>query len=239
MRHGIYYVTAIAVLLFSSCIDFGKRVEGNGKIVTENRHASRLSKIKLQGHLEVIVEQGAESVKVETDENLLPYIITENEGDWLKIKTKDHINFSTSQPIKVYVSSPEIRSLSIDGSGDITGKSVFTSSEKMSFEISGSGDIEFSVHAPYVDADISGSGNLHLAGETKEVAVDVAGSGNYNGGDLKAETARVNVAGSGNAFVFADINLKASVAGSGGIKYRGNATIEKDIAGSGSVMKAE
>ncbi|MEJ7679455.1 MAG: DUF2807 domain-containing protein [Segetibacter sp.] len=62
----------------------------------------------------------------------------------------------------------------------------------------------------------------------------VTGSGNYDSPNLKAENANVKILGSGDASLFAEVNLEASIAGSGDIKYRGNAAVKKDVAGSGS-----
>ena len=58
----------------------------------------------------------------------------------------------------------------------------------------------------------------------ERLEVHIAGSGNYRGGDLKAENASVDIAGSGDASYLPITTLKASVAGSGNVTYRGNPT---------------
>jgi hypothetical protein len=238
MKNGMY-AAFVATMLFGSCISMGERIKGSGHIKTENRQISEAKKIKVSGDMDVYIEQGPVSVKVEGDDNVLQYVETTMEDNWLKIRTRDNMNISTNEPIKVYVTTPEITDLNVSGSGNIKSNPKFSTDNNTSFSISGSGDITVAINAPKVETHISGSGNLHISGETKDVEIHISGSGNYDGGNLKAENADVSIAGSGDANLFADNRLKASVAGSGNIKYRGNATVDSHIVGSGSVAKSQ
>ncbi|MDQ6813057.1 MAG: DUF2807 domain-containing protein [Bacteroidota bacterium] len=238
MKIGLFYLAMLALLL-SSCVDMGERIKGNGNIKSENRTVGKAEKIKVAGDMDVYIDQGPTSVKVEGDENILRYIETLSNDEWFEIRTKDNVNISTEKPVKVYVTTPNITDLKITGSGNITCNQKFSTDNNTSFNITGSGDIITAINAPKVEAHISGSGNLHISGETKNVEIHISGSGNYDGPDLKAENADVSIAGSGDAELFADNKLKASVAGSGNVKYKGNATVDSHIAGSGSVTKAQ
>ena len=72
-----------------------KRIKGNGTMGKEDRHITHAEKIKLAGSYDVEITQGPESsVKVEADENLLPYIITAQEEGYLVIKSREHINWN-------------------------------------------------------------------------------------------------------------------------------------------------
>lgn len=233
------FLTALVTVLLNSCINMGERVKGSGNTKSENRTVSKAERIKVMGDMDVYIDQGPTSLKVEGDDNVLPYIETVADGDWLEIRTKDDVNFNTSKPIKVYVTTPNITDLKVTGSGNIVCNQKFSTDNNSSFDITGSGDITTAISAPKVEAHISGSGNLHISGETKNVEIHVSGSGNYDGADLKAENANVSIAGSGDANLFADNKLKVSVAGSGNVKYKGNAIVESHIAGSGSVTKTQ
>lgn len=233
--HLVYVV--FAAFFFAACDMGGESVGGNGDLKSENRNIRDVTKIKVSGNMDVFVETGAPSVKVEADENLMRYIDTEADNDWLEIRTRDNTNISSPNPIKVYVTVRNISDLTVTGSGNITCDKKFSSSNKMSFSVTGSGKIIADINAPAVDATITGSGNLFITGETRNADIQIMGSGNYNSPDLKAENASVNIAGSGDANLFADVKLKATIAGSGDVKYKGNAVVESHIAGSGSVMK--
>jgi hypothetical protein len=235
MRKSIFII-CLAAIVFMSCDFRGKTVNGNGNHASETRNVGNLTKIKLVGAMDVFVAPGAPSVKVEGDENILQYIETRKDGDWLEIKTRDHFNIHSSTPIKVFVTAPSINAFKVTGSGNLTGDDKFSSNTDMSFSITGSGNITANINAPAVSAGITGSGNMYIKGETRSVDIQVTGSGNYDSPDLKAENASVKILGSGDASLFADGNLNASIAGSGDVKYRGNAKVVKHIAGSGSII---
>ena len=46
------------------------------------------------------------SVEVEVDDNLLPFIKTESDGETLRIETTE--NFSTRSPIRLRISAPDV-----------------------------------------------------------------------------------------------------------------------------------
>ncbi len=231
--------TLCAILFFSCNISVNsRRINGNGKITSDVRNVSSATKIKLMGDMDVIINTGTTGVKIETDENVIPYIITQMEDDWLEIKTENNLNINTKNPVRVYITTPHITDLQVTGSGNASSESKFNADNKIGFSITGSGNITFNVDAPRIDANITGSGTLHVSGETRDVSVNVAGSGNYEGRELKAENAKVTIAGSGDANLFADQNLQVKIMGSGSVKYRGNAAVDKKIMGSGSVVKS-
>lgn len=230
------YSIAILVVVVSvmGCLFSGEGIEGNGELAKEDRKLGKVSKLKVYS-MDVVIDSGASAVKVEADENLLPYIETKRDGDYLVVKFRNNISVSTENPVKIYITTPELNAVDIAGSGNVSSEDKFWSRNGMRFNISGDGDISLNVNAPSVKASISGSGNLHLSGETQNVDVDISGSGNYRGKDLKAENADLKIMGSGDAETFADVRLKASIMGSGSIRYQGNANVDKSIKGSGSV----
>jgi hypothetical protein len=239
MKPLLVVFIAFTLLGACRCNFMGKRVNGNGNLESETRVINRATKIKVLGHMEVILDSGSTSVRVEADENLLKYIVTKVDDGWLEIRMKSNINYTTSNSIKVYVTTPTITHIKMAGSGKVFSEKKFWSKESINFDIAGSGDINIDVNTPKVDADIAGSGNLDIMGETRDVDISIAGSGNYNGIELKAENANIKIAGSGDAMVFADVRMNAKIMGSGNVRYRGNATIDKKIMGSGSIKMAE
>ncbi len=239
MKKSLLCVLCIITIFYISCGFNGETVNGNGNRKSETRYPGNATKINLIGGMDVFVDEGAPAVKVEGDENILQFIETAVNNDWLEIKTRDQINIHSSNPVKVYITTPDISALKVNGSGNITCNNKFASRNNTSFSITGSGNITANVNSPAVNASITGSGNMYLKGETRNVDIHITGSGNYNSPDLKAENAFVKISGSGDANLFADVGLKASISGSGDIKYRGKAAVNKSIAGSGSVVKAQ
>jgi hypothetical protein len=240
MKNLFKLSAAIYIVLFFSCnISVGgRRINGNGKIASDVRNLSSASKIKLTGDMDVIVSPGATSVKVETDENIIPYILTEMDGGWLEIKTENNLNINSNNPVRVYISTPRISDVKVTGSGNVSTQSRFDADNRIGFGVTGSGNVTFDVNAPAVDANITGSGSLRISGETRDLNINLAGSGNYEGPQLKSENAKVSIAGSGGADLFVEENLEVKIMGSGSVRYGGNARVNKKIMGSGSVEKS-
>ena len=237
----ILCLLALIVITGTSCNWMGfRRIKGNGVLGTETRNISRAQNIKLAGSYDVEITQGpVTSVKVEADENIIPYIITREEDGYLVIKSRNNYSFSSEHDIKIYITTDKLEKLHLAGSGNIIGKNKFTGGSKLELKIAGSGDIKMEANTPDIEADIAGSGSITLAGETKDERIKISGVGDFNGDQLKAENANVKIAGSGNVKVFAEMNLDISIAGVGSVYYKGAANVKQHIAGSGEVKKIE
>ncbi len=237
----ILCLLALLAITCSSCNWMAfRRIRGNGIISTENRNITRAENIKLAGSYDVEITQGpVTSVKVVADENIIPYILTQQEGGYLVIKSRNHYSFSTEHAIKIYITTSKLEKLHLAGSGNIIGKNKFTGGNKLELKIAGSGDIKMEANTPDIEADIAGSGSITLSGETKDERIKISGVGDFIGDQLKAENATVKIAGSGNVKVFAEMNLDISIAGVGSVYYKGSANVKQHIAGSGEVKKIE
>jgi hypothetical protein len=235
-----YFLALIAFLGLASCRFFGKRVHGNGVIKTEERPVSSFSQVDAAGDIQLLVIQGdLKPVRLEGDENILSYIEVIQEGDRITIKTKEHVNLVPSNDLKVYVTSPTYKSIEVSGSSDIIGQTKITSTEELSLEASGAGDIKMEVDAPKITAGISGSGSVNLRGQAKDLEMNLTGAGHGYCYDLLTENTTVDISGAGSAQVYASVKLKADISGAGNISYKGNAAVSQQISGAGSVNKAD
>lgn len=240
MKHIILFL-AMIMLTATSCRWFGyKRVVGNGNLETQDRPIQRAERIKLAGSYDVEITQGPiTSVKVEADENILPYILTRSEDGFLIIKSKDHISLSTDNTIKIFITTPKLEQVNLAGSGNIIGKSKFTGGDNLTLKIAGAGDMKMDVNTPSIEAEIAGSGSMTLTGETRDQRIRISGVGDYIGEALKSENAVVKIAGSGNVKLFAAATLDVNIAGVGSVYYKGSPAVKQHVAGSGEVKKLE
>ena len=164
-----YLPVLIAFLGLASCRFMGKRVHGNGVIKTEERPVSSFEDVVAAGNIQLLVIQGElKPVRLEGDENILSYIEVMQEGERITIKTKEGVNLIPSGDLKVYVTSPTYKSIEVSGSSDIIGQTKITSTDDLSLEASGAGDIKMEVDAPKITAGISGSGSVNLKGQAKD-----------------------------------------------------------------------
>ncbi len=220
---------------------WGKKIKGNGNIITENRNTGPYDAIFISGSFDVELVDGKEGeLTLKGEENLLEYIVTEIRDGKLVVKVEKGINLSPSSWKKgIFITIPveSVDAVTLSGSGDIVGKKTITT-DNFKTDISGSGDISLSVSAISVKASISGSGDITLAGKTEDFEVRVSGSGDVNAYELSAKNVTANVSGSADIEVTATETIQARVSGSGDISYRGNPKkIDTKTSGSGDITK--
>ncbi len=218
----------------------GEKVSGNGKMITKNRSISDYDEVKLKGNLDVSLVSGTEGkIIIEGESNLIEYVLTEVEGDVLKIYVKKGYYLKVSHGKKLIVTVPfkDLNKVTLSGSGDIYGKDVI---KTISFKtgISGSGDVKLNVEAQNTEGYITGSGDLSLSGTSDSFDCKVTGSGDLEAYRLQAKEVIASVTGSGDIHVTATSSIKARVTGSGDILYKGNPELEdKKVSGSGDITR--
>src|SRR5450631_2545997 len=200
-------IVLFALISISSFAQKWETIKGNGQIKKETRELSNFTSLSSQGSMNVQIAYGnSNSITVEADENLLPYIETTVENGKLSIKSKKNVNLKSSSKMNVYVSMTKINSLQLSGSGNINGSGAFTNDGKTGI-------------------GVSGSGNLTLNFDTfKDLDLSIAGSGNIDCSDISSNDVDAKISGSGNVKVYVSNSIDAKISGSGNVFYKGNAT---------------
>lgn len=188
----------------------------NGPVEQQPRDLPAFTGLSSQGSIDTLVTIGSpQKIVVEAEKNIQPKIRTEVVGDTLEIGSKG--SFATSKGVKVHITVPNLQSLSLSGSGDV------------------------SLHGatgPSLQVAISGSGEALVQGKVDKLQAAVNGSGELEGFGLETNDATVDVSGSGEVEVFAVKTLQATVSGSGDITYRGDPKVTQTVSGSGEVRQA-
>ncbi|WP_397446178.1 head GIN domain-containing protein [Polaribacter sp. R77954] len=214
-----------------------KKIKGNGNVVTTNRTTSEYDAIGVGGSFDVVLIKGKEgNIKIEGEENIIPYVETEVQGNTLKIKYKKNTNIRTTKRLTVTVTYKDIDAISLGGSGNISCQGTLKTDE-LKTSLGGSGNISLAVDANEVIANIGGSGNIKLAGISNDFTCSIAGSGSIKAYELKTDNLSATIAGSGSIRTTVNQKIKAKVVGSGSIYYKGNPTnIDSKSVGSGDII---
>ena len=207
---------AIAFAIASNSSTSTNAVQGSGLQVAESRAVPAFGSVDLAGSNNVFIRVGDEqSVQVYGDDNLIDRVTTDVDADTLVIGSKPG-SYSTNSPMRVEVSVPSLRDLTLSGSGNVL--------------VSGVDGRRFTV-------TISGSGAVRASGTTEQLVVTVSGSGQAELGGVEASIVHAVVSGSGEIVVTATASLDASVPGSGSIMYGGNPNdVTKSVTGSGEII---
>ena len=241
MNKRIYIpaILLLVALLVSGC-GF-QMVSGSGRIATETRNLSGFTSVSLAGIGNVYLTQGpTESVRIEAEDNLIPYFDTSVQGSTLKIGIKDRymgISLLPTRPVKFYVTLPKIEAVTLAGSGNIFAGKI----QAGAFGISllGSGNISTdALAATDLDIQLSGSGNINLGTVSAgQVTANIAGSGDIQVDGLTANKISSKTAGSGNITIGGKVTEQsAEILGSGDYLASGlkSATATLRVTGSGN-----
>ena len=215
-------------------------IKGNGIAKTETRNVSDYTSLACGGPMKVEIEYGtSNTIQLEGDENILPYIETFVKDGELNIKVKEHTSVKPEVPLKVHVSMTTINGLAQSGSGEIKGTGNFTSSEATNVAMSGSGVINLNFGKFMgMSISMSGSGSVKMEGEVHDdLDVSQSGSGNIDCEHVMSQNVNARISGSGSLRVNASKMLDAQISGSGHVYYSGNASVSTKVSGSGKVEK--
>ena len=181
-----------------------------------------------------------QEVRVESTEEFAAQVLTEIEDGTLKLKLEQ--GRYPKLILRVVVSSPDIESLHISGSGNLVNEGGLRTGNNLALSISGSGSIHMGdIDSRDFSARCSGSGGIRLGqvtcAESKET---ISGSGSVTIGNLVSKgDVSVRISGSGRirleeVDVDGDMDLKTS--GSGSITVNGSChSVTATTTGSGSI----
>jgi hypothetical protein len=209
----------------------------SSRVVEEERQFSGFTGVSLRGVGKLLIEQGDnQGLRVEAEDNIIPYLETDLEGQMLVIGTKSGVRLRPTRPIIFRVTVREIDEIAVSGSGDAEGTGLRAGA--LSITVSGSGHVSLSgLEAVGLRVKISGSGNVEVSGKVERQTLTVSGSGEYRARDLASDGADVRISGSGSATIQVSDSLDAAISGSGSVRYAGNPTVQSTVTGSGSVRQ--
>jgi hypothetical protein len=233
---GVFTLSGCFININDDDGGFFNCVDGNGAWETRVLNMETFSGIKVDLPVDVYITQGDDfSVEVEGKEDILDELDLDVNNDVWKIETDKCVRDVGN--MKVYITMPTIKFLSIPGSGKIVGENEFIVDD-IELKISGSGDIDIALDADDIEASIPGSGEIWMEGSADHLDFKISGSGDLNGFNLICEDVDVRISGSGDARVHVLDNLYVNITGSGDVYYKGNPSIDSTISGSGDLVDA-
>ena len=233
---------SLIILVFaSSCRQIaGERVRGSGNVISENRNETGFNRLDVSGAIDVYIKQDSStSVKVEADDNILQYVIVNSSGSTLEIHTEHNVRLKPSHKIKVYVTNPDYKELSVSGASSIRSENEISSTDALHIEITGASEGRLELNAPKVSVNLGGASNANLRGRTKDFEGDASGASEIRGFDLLSENANVEASGASHIEVFASVRLEGQSSGASSVNYKGNAQVNVNKSGASSVNKKD
>ncbi|MBX5439507.1 MAG: DUF2807 domain-containing protein, partial [Thermoflavifilum sp.] len=178
------------------------------------------------------------SVQVELDDNLQPYLITENRGDALVIREKGNISIHPTDDIRVYVTAPDLRSVRISGACVLSCENNL---QVPSFKLEASGASKLNLILTTDDfrAVCSGATEAIFQGQATTAEIQLSGAGKLKAENFHVGQLKLDVSGAAKAEVYAEKSLQVDVSGAGKVTYNGHPQVSESVSGAGKIVSAQ
>lgn len=218
--------------------------------------------VALNGEGQVSIAPGDFALAVSAEEDVLPSVRVEvraaQSGAVLVLgRNVDWFDgVRATVPVQFRVTMPRLEAISVAGAGSVAargfkvggtlrvaaagaGQAQVAAIEAAELAVSAEGASRIattSVRAGAVRYVLRGSARVTASGAAPRAEVEISGAGLFRGSGLRTEEAAVEVTGAGQAFVWAERQLRADVAGIGRIHYRGAPRIDKTLQREGQLL---
>ncbi|MBO9151464.1 head GIN domain-containing protein [Chitinophaga sp. GCM10012297] len=238
MKKIATFLSAVLIIA-AGTLHAQEKITGNGSLKKEKRPVNgSFNEISSSGKYKLMLKQGAtHSVELEADENILPYIETEIDGNELKLHPKKGYNINPSKPITVWITLATLKEINASGQVEITTDGTIKGAS-LETNFSGRVDAKMDVQYEKLEVAMSGSGKLKLNGRADDTEVSISGSGEVDAPDMQSQNMELHISGSGNASVNVSKSLDVAISGSGNVKYKGNpGKVNQAVSGRGKVTQ--
>jgi hypothetical protein len=236
---GVQLGLATGVDWVSSISQFegiGETITGSGKLITESRPISGVSRVELTIDANLEIQQGPqESLLVTGDDNVLPVLQTNVAGGTLNIRYQPQVNIRMIHQPKLVLTLKDLSVLRMSSSGSVKVGPLTTGNINLDLTSSCNLNIQ-GIQADRVTTNISSSGDITIQGTANSLVLHITSSGNFQAGDLQVQDANVSLTSSGDATLWVVKNLDVSLSSSGNVAYYGNPTIHQNISSSGRLI---
>ncbi len=237
----------VSVVLLNACTFTSTNAKGDGN-ADERRELKGFEKIVVQGSMDVKYKQGDKcSVLVKARKSDLQSVVTRVEGNKLVVSmqgTNKVLNFgwTDGDDVTVYVTSPDLIGVEVNGSGDFKCKQHLDS-DNLEVSLNGSGDIDlYDVICDRIKVSVVGSGEVKINKIISQRSdVSLVGSGEVKMNQEQVKMTLLELKGSGDIklncqdcgmvesrlFGSGDITLTGHVAAHKSVK-RGSGDLETD-----------
>lgn len=265
-------IALIGLIAFSTLSCYGKKVKGSGNIITKEIQVAEYNEIKVgQGintdgvsysqrnkapRFNYIQQKGSAALEITIDENLLPLLKIESNGNVLSIGTEKGTTISPTRLV-MNGQSKELRKLGVSGAidfylqSDLAGDNLEVNASGASdvylnnpvrisnlckISLSGASDLKANdLECEKIECRSSGSSDIKMSGKANTGEYRCSGSSDIKSYNFVINRLKCSASGSSDIQTTVTDFLEASASGSSDIKYKGNPETKKSSSGSSDI----
>ena len=257
MKKCFVVFSALVLIAFCSC---NKITLSGNNITKEFSIEGSYTELVVENAFDVTVSDAVSQITVTTDENVMPKVVVEKDGDKLKIHLKPlSINFGTDLELKVVLPyNADLTSVDLSGASEfyseyglagetveveLSGASDFycdIEADTIDMDLSGASNVEGTIDASELDLEMSGASDATLRGQVTTLDLDLSGassiketiSGSSYG--FECDFCNGEMSGSSDAYIHCNLMIKVDLSGASDLHYTGNASTTDSTTSGGS-----
>lgn len=239
LKHSLIVLFA---LFLGACDkeNMGDCFKSTGKTTTEVRAVANIKHIVLEDRIDLYIRQAPSySLEVKAGKNLHRFIETKAENGTLTIENNNTCNWvrSLKRDIEVYLSLPEIESITFRGGGNIQFQNQFNQAYFFLDMWDASGNVYLNLNSEAIYLrNHEGTADIYCSGTSNRLESYSNGQGTIDSRSLICKEAHVINNNSSQILLSATDELHAEIRGRGDIKYLGSPIIQLQRWGSGQLI---
>ncbi len=222
--------------VFNFDVSSGERINGSGNVISESRTVSGFDRVQLEIPAKLEIQQGpSEALMISGDDNILPLLSTNVSFGQLTIRYKAGANVRVTRPIQLTLTVKNLSELQNSSSGNVAVGPLTTGNFHLL--LSSSGDVQFeNIQAEKITAELTSSGDINISGAANQLDLRVSSSGTFQAGDLRVQEVAVRLTSSGDVTVWAVDTLRTTITSSGDVFYYGSPALNTSLTSSGRLI---
>ncbi|MFD2909524.1 head GIN domain-containing protein [Flavobacterium ardleyense] len=216
MKNSLTLVLVLLAIGLTSCN--GRVNIGSGNIITEKRTVNEnFDRIEASTGVNVIITQASPTeIEVETDDNVMKYVITKVENGALVIKLKRNTNIMSS--IDVRVQMPSIVGLKASSGSTIITKNILRGTS-LDIKSSSGSDIKAVIEYENVNCATSSGSTMTVSGKALQLQTNSSSGSDIDANDLVANEIFSKASSGSGTRVNPIVKLEAKASSGSTIEY--------------------
>ena len=236
MKKQFSLITLLA-LIFALNLS-AQTIRPSGNIISENFDKKGFVGIDISTDFKAIVTKADQfSVRIESDDNLMPHILVEKRGGVLVVKHAGNLNIQGKEILVAHISMPNLESVrgSSDAIIELTNKFKI---KHLLVELSSDSVLKGEIDVENLEAKLSGDSYLTFWGTANKVEAQLRGDSVIKNYDFVINQLDLDLRGDSVAELTIEDQMKVNLNGDSEMRYKGSPNIvQQSVRGDSEIYR--
>ncbi|MCK9628398.1 MAG: DUF2807 domain-containing protein [Bacteroidales bacterium] len=240
MKKIFYLTVALLIIAMSSCTFPGMiSVRPEGAYISKDINPESFESISVSSGFELLLTQDSiQSMTIETYENVFKHLEVQIVDNTLMISPKDGVNFFGEPKVKIHITTPVLKELSLSGGSRAELINGYKG-EQVEVSLSGGSRIFGLTNVKFLDMYLSGGSRSELKGAVDYISVSSSGGSKSRHLDMLARKCSASISGGGSLEISVSDSLEVDCSGGSRVNYKGSPVISSELSGGSDLEKVD